>query len=115
MPLQTHAGMYVIGTPIDAGWAIGLALIAPWVNGAERPGVQPSAPTRPAAGTAALKVATAATAAGLGVLVVGTRTQLSTLAVALAGVTLLAARARTQLAFRHLTQMANLRRLAAAT
>ena len=113
--LQTTTGTYAVGKPMDAGWAIGLALIALWVNGAERPHVRPRAATRPATGTAALGVSTVATAAGLGVLVVGTRTQLSGLAVVLAGVTLLAAGARTQLAFRHLTQMANQRRLAAAT
>jgi len=56
-----------------------------------------------------------ATAAGLGVLVVSSRTQLSILAVALATVTLIAATARSQLAFRLLARMADLRRAAAIT
>jgi len=113
--LQTTAGTYAVGKPLDAGWAIGLALIALWVNGAERHNLRPTASTRPATGTAALAVSTVATAASLGVLLVGTQMRLSGLAVVLAGVTLLAAGARTQLAFRHLTLMANLRRVAAAT
>ncbi|MBC7559248.1 MAG: EAL domain-containing protein [Dermatophilaceae bacterium] len=113
--LQTTAGTYAVGKPLDAGWTIGLALIALWVNGAERRRGGPSAATRPTTSTAALWASSLATAAGLGVLLLGTRTQLSGLAVVLAGVTLLAAGARTQLAFRHLTQMANLRRMAAAT
>src|SRR5665647_2925202 len=60
-------------------------------------------------------VATDDTAAGLGVLVVSSRVHVSTLAVALAGVTLLAAAARSQLAFRLLARMADLRRQTAAT
>jgi len=113
--LQVTAGTYVVGTPLDAGWAIGLALVAMWVNSTawrERPAAQE---TRPASGTTALAVSSVATVAGLGVLFVGTRVPLSTLAVTLAGVTLLAAAARSQLAFRLLARMADLRRVAAAT
>ena len=51
-----------------------------------------------------------ATAAALGVLVLGTQRHVSVLAVVLATVTLLAAAARTQLAFRQLVTMADLRR-----
>jgi len=60
-------------------------------------------------------VSTAATIAGLGVLVVGTQVHLSKQAVALAAVTLLAAAARSQMAFRLLSRMANRRRMDAAT
>jgi diguanylate cyclase (GGDEF)-like protein len=56
-----------------------------------------------------LVVPTVSTAAGLGVLLVSSRAHLSTLAVGLAGVTLLAAAARTQIAFRQLVRMADLR------
>ena len=48
-------------------------------------------------------------------LLLGTQVHLSTLAVSLAGVTLLAAAARSQLAFRRLAAMAHQRKLSAAT
>jgi hypothetical protein len=67
--------------------------------------------TRPATGASALVVSTAATAAALGVLVVSSQIHLLTLAVVLAGVTLLAAAARTQAAFRQVLRMADLRRV----
>ena len=35
--LQATAGTYVVGTPLDAGWALGLALMATWVDGAAQP------------------------------------------------------------------------------
>jgi len=110
--LQVTAGTYVVGTPLDAGWAIGLTLMAMWVDGTERRDGSTTQGTRPATGAAALVVSTVATAAGLGVLVVGTRVRLSTLAVTLAGVTLLAAAARTQRAFGQVLRMADLRRQA---
>jgi diguanylate cyclase len=113
--LQVTADTYVVGTPLDAGWAIGLALMAMWVDGAaerERPAKQE---TQPATAATALAVSSVATLAGLGVLLMSSRVPVSTLAVTLAGVTLLAAAARSQLAFRLLTRMADLRRLAAAT
>ena len=113
--LQVTADTYVVGTPLDAGWAIGLALMAMWVDGTAQHDVSAARETRPATGAAALAVSSVATAAGLGVLVVSSRVHLSTLAVALAGVTLLAAAARTQLAFRLLARMADLRRQAATT
>jgi len=113
--LQVTADTYVVGAPLDAGWAIGLALMAMWVDGAaerERPATQE---TQPATAATALAVSSVATLAGLGVLLMSSRVPVSTLAVALAGVTLLAAAVRSQLAFRLLTRMADLRRMAAAT
>jgi len=112
--LQVSVNAYVVGTPLDAGWAIGLALISMWVDGAAQPdGSTPE--TRSATGAAALVVSTAATAAGLGVLVVSSQTHLSMLAVVLAAVTLLAATVRTQVAFRLLARMADLRSRSAIT
>jgi diguanylate cyclase (GGDEF)-like protein len=116
--LQVTADTYVAGTPLDAGWAIGLALVAMWVDGAERrdgPTTRPqtSATTRPTTAATALVVPVVATAAALGVLVAGTQAPLSKLAVALAAVTLLAAATRTQVAFRQLAHMADLQRVAA--
>jgi len=113
--LQVTANTYVVGGMLDAGWPIGLVLIAMWVDGTARPDEATAQATRPATGAAALMVSTVAAAAALGVLVVGTQNHLSTLAVALAAVTLLAAVGRAQLAFRLLARMADLRRRTAAT
>src|SRR5665811_1419847 len=113
--LQRTTDTYVVGTPLDAGWANGLALVAMWVDGTAQHDVSAARETRPATGPRALGVSSVATVAGLGVLVVGTWVPLSRLAVTLAGVTLLAAAARSQLAFRLLARMADLRRVAAAT
>ena len=116
--LQRTTGNFVPGTTLDTGWGIGLALVAMWVDGtaeSERPEARETRETRPATGARALGVSSVATVAGLGVLVVGTWVPLSRLAVTLAGVTLLAAAARSQLAFRLLERMADLRRRAAAT
>ena len=109
------ADTYVVGTVLDGGWAIGLALMAAWVDGNARPARARAHAKRLATGTTALAVSAGATIASLGVLVVGTRVSVSTLAVVLASVTMLGAGARAQLAFRRLTRMADLRRLAAAT
>ena len=113
--LQVTAGTYVLGTPLDAGWTIGLVVMATWVDCAAGREGPPSQAMRPAAGAKALAVSSVATVAGLAVLLVGTRLPVSALAVTLAGVTLLAAGACSQLAFRRLARMADLRRLAAAT
>jgi diguanylate cyclase (GGDEF)-like protein len=113
--LQVTAETYVVGTPLEAGWAIGLALVAMWADGTARRDESEIHQTRPATVGAALAVSSGATAAGLVVLVVGTLTELSTLAVTLAGTTLLGAAARAQLAFRLLARMAELRQRAAAT
>ncbi|MEO8519491.1 MAG: EAL domain-containing protein, partial [Dermatophilaceae bacterium] len=123
--LQVSADTYTVGSPLDGAWTIGITLIALYVDGLTRRDPSPS--DNPdlesdASGTASRQVApagrmalivpTLATAAGLGVLLVSSRAHLSTLAVALAGVTLLAAAARTQVGFRQLVRMADLRRQA---
>ena len=105
--LRVSAGTYEVGTPLDAGWAIGLALVAVWVDGAER---SPAGAERPQAGAWTLVVPAAATAAGLTVLILSSRIQESVLAVALAALTLIFAAVRTQLAFRELMKMNDLRR-----
>jgi diguanylate cyclase (GGDEF)-like protein len=113
--LQVTAKTYVVGTPLDAGWAIGLTLMALWVDGIKRTPPEAAHDTGQPTGKATLVVPVVATAAGLGVLLASSRVPLSTLAVALAGVTLVAAAARTQVAFRQLAWMADLRRLASTT
>jgi diguanylate cyclase (GGDEF)-like protein len=115
LALQRTADIFVAGTPLDAGWGIGLALVAMWVDGTAQSDRTAMQESPSATGAAALAVSSVATAAGLVVLIAGTRVHLSTLAVALAGVTLLAAAARSQLAFRLLARMADLRRRAAVT
>jgi diguanylate cyclase (GGDEF)-like protein len=113
--LQVTADTYVLGTPVDAGWAIALTLIAVWVDGFGQQVGSAKQEQRAVTGATAVLVSSVATAAALGVLFVGTRVPLSTLAVTLAGMTLLAAGGRYQQAFRLLARMADQRRLAAAT
>ncbi|TFD45759.1 EAL domain-containing protein [Cryobacterium sp. TMT1-2-1] len=105
--LRVSAGTYEVGTALDAGWAIGLALVAVWVDGAER---SPAGAERSQAGAWTLVVPAAATAAGLTVLILSSQKQESVLAVALAALTLIFAAVRTQLAFRELMKMNDLRR-----
>jgi diguanylate cyclase len=119
--LQVTAKTYVIGSPLDAAWTIGITLIALYVDGIARSGTSPAQEASPEAGftaparPTALIVPTLATTAGLGVLLVSSRAQVSTLAVALAGVTLLMAAARTQVGFRQIVRTADLRRQDALT
>lgn len=76
--LQRAEGVYVVGTPLDAGWAIGLALMTMWVDGAQRPDGSAKVKARPEANGTALAVSAVATTAGLAVLVVSSRAPLST-------------------------------------
>ena len=110
--LQVTAETYVVGTPLDALWSIGIALIALFVYGSARRDLPAALEAGIATRATGLIMSGFATMVGVGVLVAGTRTYVSTLAVALAGVTLLAAAARTQVAFRQLLRMADLRRQA---
>ena len=107
--LEVTAGTYVLGTPLDAGWGVGLVLVTIWVDQVSR---VPVPAQRVRHGPTALTVPAVATASAVGVLVLGTRSHLSGVAVILAGATLLAAAARTQVAFRQLVRMADLRRQA---
>ena len=111
--LKMASGTYVYGTPSDSLWAIGLALMALWVDGSARD--QPAMEARSAGGAMSLAVSSGATLAGLWVLLLNNWAPVSTVALTLAGVTLLAAAARSELAFRLLARMAGLRRLTAAT
>ena len=113
--LEVTAGTYVQGTPLDAGWAIGLALMALWVDRASRGGWTAALAPRPATRVTALAVSSGATLAGLGVLLAGIREPVSMLAEILAAATLLAAAIRSELAVRLLARMAEQRLRAAAT
>ncbi len=111
--LKVTADTYVVGTLLDAVWAFGIALIALFFHSTPRSSTAaPATDDRQPARATALLMSGAATAAGLGVLVMGTRLPVSNLAIGLAGVTLLATAARTQVAFRQLLRMADLRRQA---
>ncbi|HEY3548243.1 MAG TPA: EAL domain-containing protein [Propionicimonas sp.] len=113
--LLVTSDTYVLGTPLDAGWAIGLALMATWVDVASR--TRPSAISSPRRATraAAMAVSSVATVAGVAVLVVSSQMTVSPLALGLAAGALLAAAARTQLTNRLLERMAHQRLVAAAT
>ncbi len=113
--LGVLANTYVVGTLLDAGWVIGLSLMATWVAGAVKREGSPAPQTPTATGASALLVSAFATIAGLGVLVMSSRTYVPMLAVVLAAMTLFAAAARTQLAYRQVARMADLRRRTAAT
>jgi len=63
--LEVTAETYVLGTPLDAGWAIGLALMAMWVDGATQGGRTATQAPRPATRATALAVSSVATIAGL--------------------------------------------------
>jgi diguanylate cyclase (GGDEF)-like protein len=101
--LRWAHGSYVLGTPLDAGWSLGLTLLA---VGA-RP-VRPGRVPEQRSGRAALAVPGLATAVALCVLVLGRWTHVPALATGLAAMTVLAAGVRTQLAFRQVVRLYDL-------
>ena len=107
---QQTTNTYAVGTVLDAGWAIGLTQMALWVHRAADRDGSPTPDAHGQTGAAGLLVPVLATVAGLVVLVVSSQTPVSPLAVALAAVTLLAATARTQIAFRRVARLVELRR-----
>jgi diguanylate cyclase (GGDEF)-like protein len=115
--LQTMSGTYVYGTPWDASWTIGITLMALWVDGNARPRSTPKAEAKaePAGGVMSRAVSSAAILAGLGVLLINAWEPVPRVSLILAGVTMLAAGARSEMAFRLLGRLADLRRLTAAT
>jgi diguanylate cyclase (GGDEF)-like protein len=100
--LRLASDSYVVGTVLDAGWALGLAFLAVWVDGSA---VRGNTDTRPRTHAWGLAVPALATAAGLGILVLSSQFRISWLAVTLASVTLVTAAVRTQLAFGQLVRM----------
>ena len=103
--LRVSHGDYVIGTPLDAGWAIGLTLLAVWVDGSALPDKPVGSD---ASRTWVLAVPALATVAGLGILIISSVVTVSWLAVLLASAALVMAAVRTQLAYRQLAKMADL-------
>ncbi|MEB0000956.1 diguanylate cyclase [Cryobacterium sp. RTS3] len=82
--LLENADQYSAGNPLDAVWALGLALMALWVDGSGR---DTGAYRRRNRETPALSVPAGAVVAGLGLLVLGTQITVSLLAVVLATAT----------------------------
>ena len=113
--LQAASDTYVLGTPLDAGWAIGLALVATWVDSASRARRSAIPSPRRTTRAAAMAVSSVSTIAGLAVLVVSNWLTVSPLALGLAAGALLAAAARAQLTNRLLERLADQRLVAAAT
>ncbi|OIQ86489.1 cyclic di-GMP phosphodiesterase Gmr [mine drainage metagenome] len=114
--LQRTDGTFVPGRLLDIGCVIAIAMIAMLADRAARTRTVESVGhhermTR----WTALAVRTAATAAAVGVLVMGTRIRVSSLAVTLAAGILVTATARTLVAYRQLARMAHLRRLESTT
>jgi len=102
--LRVNADSYVVGTPLDALWAMGLALMSVWAcNGSPAGRPQEVRPEQPAA----LAVPALATITALGVLLAASRTDVSVLALGLATGTLLVAAVRTQLAFQQLRRLSS--------
>ncbi|WP_166804524.1 putative bifunctional diguanylate cyclase/phosphodiesterase [Cryobacterium algoritolerans] len=101
-------GRWVDGTLLDASWALGLALITVWINNSDRRNEQAVHGT---AAAGALTVSTAATAAGLGVLVLAIYTHVPWSMVVLAALTMALAVTRTQLAFRRLVKLVDVQRI----
>ncbi|WP_130178905.1 bifunctional diguanylate cyclase/phosphodiesterase [Cryobacterium sp. SO1] len=99
--------LYLVGTPLDMGWAVGLAFLAWWIDGAAR-----TAKTRadPAWSIPAQTVPVLATAAALGVLVLASEVEIPPLAVGLASLTLVLA--AVPLVFRQRIRLADMRRQA---
>ncbi|MBG6213165.1 diguanylate cyclase (GGDEF)-like protein [Cryobacterium sp. CAN_C3] len=104
---RVTSGLYAIGTPLDAGWSIGLTLVAVWIDRS----VRADTAVKPAGlRVTAFAVSGVSTVAGLGVLVLGTQVRVSMLALILAGLVLILAAIRAQLAFRQLVRMSDLHR-----
>jgi len=104
--LRVATDAYGVGTILDAGWAIGLALIALWVDGSTR-----SATAVDSTGAAGhyLFVPAIGTTAAVGVLLLASQADVLLLAVGLATLTLLVTSVRFQLTVKQLTGMSAMR------
>ena len=100
-------GVYVVGTPLDASWALGIAMIGIWVVMQGRADNPPASEARPVPSQA---VPALATIASLFVLILGTQVRVAVLAVVLAGLTL--ALAALPLVFRQRIRLADMQRQA---
>lgn len=99
--------VYAVGTPLDASWALGVALIGAWVVMQGRTDDSPGAQARALPSQA---VPALATLASLTVLILGTQVRVLVLAVVLASLTL--ALAALPLVFRQRIRLADVQRQA---
>lgn len=99
--------VYIVGTPLDASWALGIALIAAWVV---MQGRNDDAPRGGSMAVPSQSVPALATAASLFVLILGTQMRVVLLAVVLASLTL--ALAALPLLFRQRIRLADVQRQA---
>ena len=104
--LQIAKGTYTVGSVLDGGWGLGLAVMTLWTRARAAP---PATETPP---SLVLAVPAAATVSSLAVLVAGTFTKLAVGATVLAAMTMLGAAARTQRAFRQQQDFAAVQRQA---
>ncbi|TFD42960.1 EAL domain-containing protein [Cryobacterium sp. TMT1-2-1] len=100
-------GLYVLGTPLDMGWATGLALIAWWIAGSARGGSTRAVSAR---SIPAQTVPVLATVSALTVLILASELDVPPLAVALASLALVLAAA--PLVFRQRIRLADMHRQA---
>jgi diguanylate cyclase (GGDEF)-like protein len=103
---QVKGPGYMIGTPLDLGWTVGLALVAVWLRSST---LAPRDSTRPVRGAWAMVLPSVAMICGLAVLVTASQVPVPVTAVLLASLALVGATIRTILAFRELGRMVNLR------
>jgi diguanylate cyclase (GGDEF)-like protein len=97
---------YWIGTPLDMGWTVGLALVAVWLRSSMRHAGDSARPVR---GAWSMVVPVVAMVCGIAVLVIASQVHVPVTAVILASLALVGASIRTVLAFRDLGRMVNLR------
>lgn len=83
--LEELQGLYIVGTPLDVGWATGLALVALWVDRSAR---SDRKQIKFAWAVPAQAVPALATVTALGVLILASELNIPPLAVALASLTL---------------------------
>ncbi len=113
--LRVSHGSYVVGTPLDALWSIGLTAVATGARSSprsRRAGEVTRERWQLTRRSSALTVPALATAAALTVLVLGRWVDVPPVAVLLAAVTLLVAAVRTQLAFLQVVRLFDLGRQA---
>ncbi|TFC86791.1 EAL domain-containing protein [Cryobacterium sp. TmT2-59] len=96
---------YVIGTPLDLGWTVGLLLVAVWLRGSTASRAEAAPPVR---GAWAMVVPSMATVCGIAVLVLASQVRVPVTAVVLASLALVGASIRTIVAFGELRRTVNL-------
>lgn len=96
---------YVIGTPLDLGWTVGLLLVAVWLHGSATLRSEPAPSAR---GPLAMLVPSMATVCGIAVLVLASQVRMPIIAVVLASLALVGASIRTIVAFGELRRTVNL-------